>query len=132
MPAAYGVVLIFQNIGSPDDDGVGARTRRIVYERPYTISVYTVIWREGKRARIIIRSAPYQSLGVQRVTALPRIIGPLIFAASLPGGSRPFLRNRRAISPAQQPPQPVVRARLVAAIDRPAAEGLHGLDEQNG
>lgn len=33
---------------------------------------------------IIIRSTPYQSLGVRRVTALSRIIGPLIFAASLP------------------------------------------------
>lgn len=50
--AAYGsCVLIFQNIGSPDGGGgVGACMRRIVYVRPYTISVYTVIWREGKRA----------------------------------------------------------------------------------
>lgn len=54
-----------------------------------------------KGKRIIIRSTLYQSLGVRRVTALPRIIGPLIFAASPPRGppADTSSRSTRAATP---------------------------------
>lgn len=135
---AAGVVLIFQNIGSPDLGGggrVGACMRRVVYVRPYTISVYTVIWREGKRADYypvrtvsVTWGAESNSFAEDNWSINFRSFSPGVVARS---------SGTVGLSLAPPPPQrPVVCARLVAAIDRPAAaaaaEGLHGLGEQNG
>lgn len=74
--------------------------------------------------QIIIRSTPYQSLGVRRVTALPRIIGPLIFAASDgradPSGSLEPHHTTTPI-PAPAPPRPPPPVGHLVAIDPPAA-----------
>lgn len=77
--------------------------------------------REGKQ--IIIRSTPYQSLGVRRVTALPRIIGPLIFATPTPS-VLPSCPSDPPLVPALDDPRPGRPTPRRRAIDPPAAEGL--------